>query len=182
MGVKFAILEQGGVELDVNTEREAIAEDIFYSDAKLETVKEVLDKLLAFTIIEEYSSDTNQSTTSNNWVVKSGFPYTTSDLPAGNYEISFSAEIGQSKKKKVVGSIFEWRDGITGDWVPLSDIRNGLSISNAYELRSGFRKIIKTVTGVVQLRASWGQTDDGGTGYMRNVTMRMQRIGDVGNI
>ena len=113
---------------------------------------------------DAYSDTTAQSTTSNGWVTKSGYPYTAPVKPAGTYMLTHSAEIGQSDKEKVVGSRVQWRQGTSGTWITLSDIREAVSVDDGAQLRTGFSPIELTSDTNFQVRYQWGQPDDGGTG------------------
>lgn len=173
-----------------NDWRQLSAEDIPYDptgDLSLEPTDTDVDlaisrlanvNLADITQLEEFSSDGAESTTSNGWVTKSGFPFTSVSIKtAGEFEVAWSSEIGQSTKQKAVGSEFSWRP-VGGTWEVLSDIRAGVATSNEYQLRSGFRKVTLAADAMVELRAQWGQTNDGGIGLIRNVTMKIQRISD----
>ena len=59
----------------------------------------------ALTEFEAFTSDSEESTTSNLFVVKSGFPYTTGPKTAGEYVVDFTAQIGQSNANKNVSSL-----------------------------------------------------------------------------
>lgn len=125
--------------------------------------------------IQAFNDDSTQSTTSNGWVTKSNFPWTTAMLPAGDYVVTFSAELGQSDKEKNVGYRVQWREGTSGTWLDLTSIVNGLSIDDGYELRTGFRVITVSSTSVIQVRVQFGQTDEGGTGRIRNAGVSVTR-------
>lgn len=133
----------------------------------------------ALTEFEAFSDDSTQSTTSNGWVTKNNYPYTSVEKSAGNYVIDFSAEIGQSDKEKAVGSRVQWRIGTSGTWLTLTDIRNGLSADDQYELRTGFRLVTVPTDSVIQIRWQWGQTDDGGTGRIRNANIKIGKASEL---
>lgn len=174
----------------VNDWRQISAQDIPYDptgDLSLEPTDTNVDLAIArlanvnladITQLEEFSSDASESTTSNGWITKSGFPFMSANIKtAGEFEVAWSSEVGQSTKQKAVGSEFAWREE-GGTWDVLSDIRAGVATANEYQLRSGFRKVSLAADAKIELRAQWGQTDDGGIGLIRNVTMKIQRISD----
>lgn len=132
----------------------------------------------ALTEFEAFVSDNNQSTTSNGWVTKSGFPYTTDVKSAGEYIIDFTAEVGQTDKEKAVGFRVQWRSGTSGTWITLSDTRNAVSVDDQYALRTGFRQITLAVDTEFQVRLQWGQTDDGGSGLIRNAGIKVGKVAE----
>lgn len=134
--------------------------------------------LEALTEFEAYASDSTQSTTTNNWATKTGYPYTTSVKTAGQYVIDFTAEVGQTDKEKQVGFRVQWREGTSGGWNTLSDTRNGLSADDEYSLRTGFRLVTLPVDSNFQVRLQWGQTDDGGSGLIRNAGIKVGKVAD----
>ena len=146
-----------------------------------EDVQEVIDAILDGSIglsatFEAFESVGIQSTTSNGWITKSGYPYTTTTKTAGDYVIDYSAQIGQSDKEKVVGYQVQWRPGTTGTWLELVDVRDGLSIDDGYQLRTGFDIITLPSDGVFQVRVRWGQTDEGGTGRIQRAAIKISKV------
>lgn len=132
----------------------------------------------ALTEFEAYASDNTQSTTSNGWVTKAGYPYTTEVKTAGQYVIDFTAEVGQTDKEKQVGFRVQWRQGTSGSWVKLSDTRNGVSTDDEYALRTGFRLVTLPIDTEFQVRLQWGQTDDGGSGLIRNAGIKIGKVAE----
>ena len=130
----------------------------------------------ALTEFEAFSDDAEESTTSNGWVTKNNFPYTTSVKSAGDYVVDFSAQIGQSDKEKTVGFRVQWREGTSGSWTTLADARNGLGADDGTELRTAFRVITLSSDTEFQIRIQWGQTDDGGTGTIQNATIKIGKV------
>ena len=130
----------------------------------------------ALTEFEAFSDDPQESTTSNGWVTKNNYPYTTDVKTAGDYVVDFSAQIGQSDKEKTVGFRVQWREGTSGTWITLADARNGLSADNGTELRTAFRVITLSTDTEFQIRIQWGQTDDGGTGTIENATIKIGKV------
>jgi hypothetical protein len=132
----------------------------------------------ALTQYDSFESAGVEETTSDGWVVKSGFPYTTPVREAGTYVVDYSAALGQSKSAKNVGFRVEWRMGTSGTWIELENIQGGLAAANTYELRTGFQEITITSNSVIQLQISWGQTIETGTGRIRNAAVKIGRKGD----
>lgn len=125
---------------------------------------------------EGFNEDSTSSTTSNGWVTK--LDETTTDKGGGKYYVGWSTEVTNSDKEKRVGMRVRIDDGTGFD--TLTDVRNGVSADNAYELRSGFRVLpsLPANPGGYRLQVQFGQTDDGGTGRIRNVSVIIWRIGD----
>jgi hypothetical protein len=125
---------------------------------------------------ENAFEDSTSSTTSNRWVTKLDF--TTNEKEGGRYYLGWSLEAGQSDKQKQVGTRVQIDDG-TG-FETMTDIRNGLSADNQYELRSGFRILdnLPANPSGYRIRVQFGQTDSGGSGRIRNVGVIIYRLGD----
>ena len=111
--VKVLIGEKNGVELELKEEYELISVNIPYNNTTsgltATDVKSAIDELATnpppietLTEFEAFSDNTQESTTSNAWVTKNNFPYTTSTKTAGEFVIDYSAQIGQSDKQKTV--------------------------------------------------------------------------------
>lgn len=133
----------------------------------------------SLTEFESFSGLSQQSTTSNSWVTKSEYPYTTDVKSAGKYIIDFTAQVGQSDKEKEVGSRFQWRPGTSGSWITLgSEIRDAVSTDGAYQYRTTFTEITLATAGVFQVRIQFGQTDDGGTGLIREANIKIGKVAE----
>ena len=131
----------------------------------------------ALTEFESFSSPNNQNTTSNGWVTKSGYPYTSSIKSAGRYIIDFTCQVGQSDKEKQVGTRFQFRLGTSGSWANLGEpILDAVSTDNAYQYRTSFFEITLPTDGVFQVRILFGQTDDGGTGRIREANIKIGKV------
>ena len=124
----------------------------------------------------EYFNDEGQSsTTSNGWVTK--LEVTTDDKSGGDYIFAWSAEVGQSDKQKEVGMLVSHRPtGLT--YVDVSDTRNGVSVDGEFAPRTGFVQITDHPGGALDLRIQFGQTDGGGTGFIRNVRIYIFKVDD----
>lgn len=161
-----------------NTSNGFTSEDV--QAAIEEAAQSTVPPIDSLTEFETFSSDAVQSTTSNGWITKTGYPYTTDVKSAGTYVIDYSANVGQSDKEKEVGSRVQFREGTTGTWITIggSDIRNGVSADDAYELRTGFNNITLTTDTEVQIRWQFGQTDDGGTGRIRFASIKIGKVAE----
>lgn len=135
--------------------------------------EEVQLNIEALTEFESFSSPGTESTTSNSWVTKSGYPYTSSPKTAGTYVVDFTAQVGQSNKDREVGSRIQWRLGTTGTWNTEAEIRDGVSANGQFQLRTGFFEIVLPADGVFQLRWQYGQTDEGGTGSIKQANIKL---------
>ena len=118
---------------------------------------------------------TESSTTSNDWVnkVSASTPPVTAD---GQYILIYTMEVGQSKASKQIGSRVRYRIN-GGPWVQVTEILNGISRANAYELRTGFTIIPTVVTGdTIQAEIDYGQTDESGIGRILNAGFISWRV------
>lgn len=152
-------------------------------DPSVESVDDALRQidtldLETLTEFEAFESESNQTTTSNGWVTKSGYPFTSAAKEAGRFVIDHTAEVGNSDKEKQTGHRVQWRPGTAGSWQTLVDIRNAVSVDGRTELRTGFNIIDLPSDGPFQVRIQFGQTDDGGTGTIRNANIKIGRVGD----
>lgn len=181
--VKAKIAERNGVELEFTEEYALIPENFPFSDPDFaadntkDAILEAKETAEVFGLVESFSSDATESTTSNNWIVKSGFPYTTTAKEAGDYLIDYTAQITQTQKQKAAGFNVQWREGTTGSWTDLADIREGVSVDNGYSFRTSFNRVTLASDGVFQVRVRYGQTDDGGTMFIRFVSIKITKAG-----
>ena len=179
---KVLIAEIDGTELGLHEELDLNGTNVYFEDPEFVAttvsgaISEAKNNAVGFAEFESFGSDLQESTTSNNWVTKSGFPYTTDNKTAGTYIIDYTAELGQSDKFKQVGFRVQWREGTTGSWLDLTDIRAGLPTDGEFQIRTGFRQVQLTSDGVFQVRIQFGQTDDGGTGFIQNCNIKIGRV------
>ena len=132
----------------------------------------------ALTQYESFSDPALESTTSDGWVVKNNFPYTTTVKEAGTYVLDFSAELGQSKAAKNVGFMVQWREGTSGAWTTISENIAGLGAANTFEYRTGFGEITISTNTVIQVQLLWGYTIETGVGQIKNASIKLGRKGD----
>ena len=114
---------------------------------------------------ESIESLSNSSTTSNGWVTKA--THTTTTKVSGIYLVLFNAMVANDEKEKMVGSRFQYRIG-SGSWNNINDDRNAQSKEdNRYSSRGGFHVIVLSSDDTLGFRHQYGQTDDGGSGKMK---------------
>jgi len=130
----------------------------------------------ALTEFEAFSDDAEESTTVNTYRTKNNYPVTSSTKSAGTYVIDHSAQIGQSDALKLVGHRVQWRTGTSGSWTTLVDIRDSVATDDGYQVRTGFNLVTIATSTVIQVRIQWGQTDDGGTGYIKNAAVKIGKV------
>lgn len=124
--------------------------------------------LATLTPPEKFTDEGKDSTTSNGWVSK--ISVTTSNLPAGDYLLFHQAEIGQTDEGKRAG----YRVQVDG--TSICDVRDGLSVDDQYLIRSGHYYIDDHPGGTIDLDMDYGQTDDGGTMFIRDARITIIRV------
>lgn len=135
--------------------------------------------LKTLTEFEAFASAGLESTTSNGWVTKTGYPFTTVTKTAGFYIIDHTVQCGQSDKEKNIGHRVQWRQGTSGTWIDLLDIRDAVGVDNAFQVRTGFNVVELTSDGVFQVRIQFGQTDEGGTGRIKEANIKIGKVSDT---
>ena len=125
---------------------------------------------------ENAFDDTLSQTTSNDYVNK--LTFLTGPKEGGRYIVQWSFEAGQSKGQRQLGTRVQLNDTIGTE--TLTEITNGLSADNQFELRSGFRildNLPASLTGYT-ITVDFGLTVSGGIAQIRNVGVLIYRIGD----
>lgn len=130
----------------------------------------------ALTEFEAFSSDAQENTTSNGWITKSGFPYTTAVKTQATYVIDHTSQLSNSDAEKQVGYRVQWREGTSGTWITLVDVRNGVTQDNEWDLRTGFNLVTLSSETEFQVRIQFGQTDEGGTGRIRFSAIKVGKV------
>ena len=139
-----------------------------------ENVQDAIEELHEGNINLQFDAFTSvalESTTSNSWVTKATYPYTSPVKPAATYMLSHSAIVGQSDKEKEVSHRVQWRQGTSGTWITLVSVKEAVSVDDGAQMRTGFSPITLTSDTVFQVRIQWGQTDDGGTGTISDAAI-----------
>ena len=124
-----------------------------------------------------YFSPTKRETTSNGWVTNQFV--TTPTLLAGSYQLDFTALMGQSVRQRKVGYQVQWRVGTAGAWSDIIKIFEGVSVEDSFVPRTGFTQITLASDSVIQIRDRFGQTDEGGTGSIKDSGFRITKIEDI---
>jgi hypothetical protein len=149
----------------------------FEADNVQDAIEEAFEE--AAGAFEELEVQPEFTTTTNGWTTMAGWPQTFSSREAGKkFLLNYTAKVGQSDKEKQVGSRVQWRSGTSGGWttLPGSTAKDGVSSDDEYQLRTSFNTVTPTSTDVVQVRWQIGQTDDGGTGKIRNAVITIANI------
>lgn len=118
---------------------------------------------------EFFSDETLSTTTSTDFISK--LSVTTASKPAGDYMIHHQAELGQTDKQKEVGYEF------VVDGTARADVRDGVSVDNEFQLRSGFWYVLSHPGGTIDIDINFGQTDGGGTSMIQAVRVFIFRTG-----
>ena len=129
------------------------------------------------TTFDEFFDSTQKNTTSNGWVTYDTFQ-TPEEKEAGLYYLGWSLAIGQSDKEKRVGIRIRYRPVGSG-FTNASDFRETVGFDGTFTLHSGFKIVEISTDAFVDLRVQWGQTDDGGTGLIKDVNLIFYRVGDL---
>lgn len=137
-------------------------------DSQTDNVRDALIELQEGNVDIEFNSyidENSQSTTSNGWVTRTGFPYTSPTLNPATYIVSWSIVVCQTDKEKEVGTRVQTRLGTSGGWSTEvgTEIRNAVSTDDGCDTRTSFFTFVIPTASVFQLRYQFGQTDDGGT-------------------
>jgi len=128
---------------------------------------------------EAFNSLTQETTTSNGWVSKSGFPWTTiNNKTAGEFVVAWSSEVGQTKTNRNFG--FRVRARPTGGtWVTLGEVELSVNRDDDLFMQSGFQEITLPTDNTIEIDIQFGQTTQGNSAIIRNVSVEVQRTGDL---
>ena len=148
-------------------------------------VKKALDRIGSFSVqdiaeIEGFVSNNTETTTSNNWVSKTGFPWTSASVKSsGIWSLRWFAEVGQTKEGRLFGFRIRWR--ATGDdWSILSEIPEAaVSIDDGLIQQSGFKEVALAADNTIEMDVQYGQTDSGFSAIISNVSVEIRRLGDL---
>lgn len=140
------------------------------------------------TNFDDFEELPNQNTTSNGWVQFARFTTRNDDdtadeaRPTGRFVAFVAGQLGQSDKEKKVGFRLQTRTGTSGGWTtrePLN-FEDTVGSDNTYKLISGFAFFEHTDGNEpYQIRIQFGQTDDGGTGRLRNVKVLTYKVNEL---
>lgn len=188
--VKVALLERNGTEIleseEVFLEAPIVDFDptgLMNFDPSDDDVDKALQRFGNFSVADltEAEGDTqnaSDSTTSNGWVSRSGFPFLTTDTKtAGLFSIRWSTEVGQSTKNRNYGLLIRWRvEG--GTWETLSSVELSNSRNNNYLMQGGFKEVTVATDSKIEVDMQFGQTNNGGTALIQNSALEVRRISD----
>lgn len=151
------------------------------TDYVSENVQDVIEEIADQTFesvseFESFYSSTLNSTTSNGWVTS--FQNETEEKSGGRYIILHTAQVGQSDKEKQIGHRVQWRENATGTWIDLIDIRDAVSRDDAFQVRTGFNEVVLSADATIEVRIQFGQTDDGGTGRIKNEGFTVWKVAE----
>lgn len=135
-----------------------------------------IDSLTEF---ESFSSPATQTTTSNGWVTKAGYPYTSQEKPAGRYIIDFTAEVSNNSNNSEVGVRIQWRQGTSGTWITLKSIQTEIPRGGTVFLFTAFEEITLNTDTVFQVQFQFGQTDSGGTGSISEANLKIGKSAEI---
>ena len=116
-----------------------------------------------------FEDDTLSLTTSDGWISK--LSAVTSALQGGRYLITWGAEVGQSTKNRRVGV----RSLV--DSIEIGASIDGLTAANDYVTQGGHKELTLS-NGTHTLDIEFGQTTEGGVGYIRRARMHISRVGN----
>lgn len=131
------------------------------------------------TEFEAHPGPSSETTTSNGWVTKSEYPYTSTLKSAGKYVIDYSAQLGQSKTGRLVGIQIQWRLGTSGTWNTLAEVITSFGADDAYGLFSGFNEVTLPSDTVIQIQINWGQTTTGFEGLIKEANIKIGKAAEL---
>lgn len=180
--VKVKITEKNGVELEFDEEYELIASNVPFDNTNTEFLSDTVQDAIveggtrpiqALTEFESFSSPAPQSTTSNGWVTKSGYPFTTTNKTSGTYVVDFTATLSQNSNNSEAGYRIQYRIGTTGTWIDLFSIIIVFARAGTIPPITSFREVTLPSDGVFQLRVQWGQTNQGGSATLSEANLKI---------
>ena len=127
--------------------------------------------------IENFTSTVRETTTSDGWVSKAGFPWTSGPKTAGVFSVRWFYEVGQTKASRNFG----YRTLITS---PTADTLSEIAIAsvrsdNDLIQQSGFQDYALLADGSITVDVQYGQTTQGNSAIMQNVAVEVRRVGDL---
>lgn len=147
----------------------------------LRRIDELIDNIDISTLteFEGFTSAGEESTTSNAWVTKSGYPVSTDPKSVGTFKVDFTIQASNSDKEKQIGTRFQYRLNGSGSWITLGESRNAVSVDDEFQPRTYFVALdIPVEDDFFQFRWQYGQTDDGGTGSVKEANYSLGKVSD----
>lgn len=146
-----------------------------------DTVQKALARFGNFSITdlteaEGKTQNALDTTTSNGWVSRAGFPFLTTGVKtAGKFSIRWSTEVGQTTKNRNYGLLVRWRpEG--GAWTTLSSVELANSRDNNFIMQGGFKEVTLPTDSKIEVDMQFGQTTGGGTAQIQNSALEVRRI------
>lgn len=127
---------------------------------------------------EGFVSNAQEMTTSDGWVSKTGFPIITiNDKTSGLFSLRWFAQVGQTKASRNFGFRVLWRP-LGGVWAPLAEIQATVTRDDNVFMQSGFKEVTLPTTTKIEMDVQHGQTTDGFSSIIENVSVEIRRISD----
>lgn len=150
-------------------------------DPSVDNVGQALRELDQITIdtlteFEAFESPSQESTTSNSFVTKSGYPYTTSSKSTGFYAIDYTTQVGQGSNNKISQMRVQWRQGTSGTWIDLIDTQSELR-DVGFVPWSGFSIVELTSAGVFQVRIQYANPGAGSC-IIKEANIKVGKVSD----
>ena len=134
------------------------------------------------TSYDEFSSEPEQTTTSNGWVEAARFTVL-EERDAGIFDIQWSMKATQTKGGRDFGIQISFREGDDTDanaWVVINSISDlQVPSDNASILYTGFKNQHLDNDAMYQIRVEFGQTVNGGTAKLSGINVVTFRVGDL---
>lgn len=138
----------------------------------------VLESLGDITEAEGFVSNARETTTSDGWVSKSGFPWTTANTKtAGQFSIRWFAQVGQTKTNRNFGLRIRWRPA-GGIFADLAEVNLTVNRDGDVVMQSGFKEVTLATDAQIEIDLQHGQTTQGQSSILENVSVEVRRIGD----
>lgn len=128
---------------------------------------------------EFFASRATEQTTANNYISKTGFPWTSSAKTAGKYRIDGSAEISNTQKQKSTALRMGYQINGTGPTTYFLDQDDGVSDNGAFCVSSSFEEISLAENDTVDIIVEYGGTTGGGTMRIREVKVSISKVEEL---
>lgn len=125
---------------------------------------------------EDFESETSESTTSDVYITKTGFPWTTATKTAGRYKISYYAEIDNSQKQKTMGCRVSYQLNGAGGYTIIGLNTDGSAENGGILAFSGFKEINLAVDSTIDILVEYGLTTGGGTMTISRVRISVEKV------
>lgn len=129
-------------------------------------------------LVNSNFSQALQTTTSNDWVTKTGYPFTfgAPNLPAGTYVIDFTCIFGIDSNNKEISSRAQWKPNSSGTWIDLQELTHVAGSTNDGDItHTAFREVVLPSDDGLDVRWQFGQTISGGTGRISSAGFKIAK-------